>query len=302
MRYELFFAARHAVPSLPQLHAYFAGRPHYQVASDRASYFHPSTGVGFAFSFHPVEGEYLVIFSVEYLRSHVFVLEARPEVAAFIAHFDLAVYDPQDGGMTEGAFEAEAMLRGYNHGNALAHRWHFREHDPAVRPSLPCDERRAIWRWNVARDRYADHLGRVEGSPCAVPRIEFVRDPDAPARARTAVRWLQALPLALPRVDLVLYVPEPGATPSVVAMRDLLPHLADLSLREPGSTFRAGTEDVVVPLPHHLVQHAIAPLELVRTLAGGARHDDLDLLAPDTVLDEEVVIAAHRDPPQSAAG
>lgn len=290
------------MPPLPLFHEYFARRPHYTVDRDHARYLNPATGVAFEFSFHPTASEYIAIFYVDYLRSHVFVLEARPEVAAFIEHFDLALYDPHDGGMTHGTFEAEGMLRGYNHGNGQVHRRHLRERSPAASlPSLPCDEQRAIWRWNASRELYWDYLGRAEGCASAVPRIEFLHDPDRPHRVRTAVRWLQALPLALPQVDLVLYLRHPDAEPVVVSMHELDPHLAGMPVREAGHVFRVGSEDVVVSVAHRLVTYAVAPPDLVRALASGLPRADLSPLAPHEVLDEEVLAAARQERPRQTA-
>src|SRR5690606_26788380 len=127
VRYDLFFAARAAIPTLRRILDYFAQRPHYTIENHRASYLNPLTGVDFSFDLQTGTGEYIASFHLEYLRSHVFALEARPEVVAFIEAFDLSLYDPQEGSVHPDALEPEALIRGYNQGNARAHQRHFRE-------------------------------------------------------------------------------------------------------------------------------------------------------------------------------
>jgi hypothetical protein len=137
-------------------------------------------------------------FDINYFRPHVFGLEAALELAAVAAHFSLLVDDPQIGGMGHGAFTSE----GWNAGNLTAHRAllssRHEGHDAVAHHSLPATTLERIWRWNHERLQLQDAVGDV-----FVPRISFLQ---LGGSLRTFVVWSDAIPFALPDVDVLVLV------------------------------------------------------------------------------------------------
>lgn len=297
VRYDLFFAARGRVPSLTALREYFAGRSGYSCSGDRARYHNPATGVSFEFDLRVQSDEYVMAFELEYFRSHVFGLEALPEVAALVRHFDFGVYDPQSAEITDGSFSADRMLRGYNESNAAAYRVRLREetHGTTRLRALEGEVHRSLWRWNRERSLYWDYLGAQQGIACSVPQIELVAHPEAPDTVLTAVRWVQVLPIALPEVDVILYQRSPEMPPLAVAYADIEPRIRGNAVRDGSFVFQVDEGDHCVGLTHHLIVHAIAPPDLVRALCSGRDARGLLHLSASEILDREVVDAARSD-------
>jgi hypothetical protein len=210
MSYDLYFRLRAPERSFSKedFARYFSGRKLCEVKDSQAWYSNEVSGVYFSFDFqepgaesdpaHDADPARLpVSFNLNYFRPHPFALEAEPEVAAFVAQFDLTVSDPQTSGMGDGEYSREGFLRGWNAGNAFAYRA-LLSHD-AAQPvlTLPAAQIEASWRWNFDRNGRQAQIGDT----VFVPRIFFF---DVDGEARTGVAWGDAVPIFLPLVDLVL--------------------------------------------------------------------------------------------------
>ena len=138
-----------------------------------------------------------VAFNLCYWRPHVFGLEAEPEVARFVERFDLEVLDEQQP--DEGhVYSAGRFLEGWNEGNEAGYQVGAAVHPDA--PTLPTSEIRRCWEWNrCVIERQASSLGeRV-----FVAKIAFLREGGV---VQSYATWADAMPILLPRVDLVAIV------------------------------------------------------------------------------------------------
>src|SRR5262249_13135627 len=146
-------------------------------------------------------------FNINYLRPHVFGLEAEIELSALVARFAPRIRDPQRDGMGDGPYTPEGFLRGWNAGNrfgceAMAFGAGLQ------RPGLPAATLERVWRWNYAKDAYQERLATIELVPCFVPTVDIVRSVE-PSELFTVVIWGDAMPLALPEVDAILIAAKP---------------------------------------------------------------------------------------------
>lgn len=214
MSYDLFFLRRRseAPLSIDAFRTHFAEREHYSIAGDgrdQAVYENRNTGVYFAFEhaspdedreeLDEVDDDFEhtgVSFNLNYWRPSIFGLEAEPEVRVFVDRFGLHVDDPQTDGMGRGPYSSALFLTGWNAGNEFAYRALRGEVDepPA---SLPTAEIHRCWSWN----RRIPELQQELGDDVFVPTISFVRHN---GRVASYVVWGDALPIALPRTDLVV--------------------------------------------------------------------------------------------------
>jgi hypothetical protein len=218
MSYDLYFAARvpEQVPTAEEIAGYFRGRPMYTVNEAQAWYENRDSGVYFGFQFRnpdadsdsgresesepgPSSGstDLPVAFNLNYFRPHPFGLEAEPEVAAFVARFDLTVNDPQDAGMGVGEYSKEGFLRGWNAGNSFACAAVLAQHPGHGVLNLPSARIDACWRWNHGRRARQAAVGER----AFVPQIFFF---DMAGAVQTGVAWGDGIALLLPAVDLLI--------------------------------------------------------------------------------------------------
>ena len=137
-------------------------------------------------------------FTLNFLRPHVFALEAGPELEAFIQHFNLTVSDPQLEGMGDGDFTPSGFMAGWNHGNEFALKSLLESNEnskPILKISSEDIDR--AWRWNYHRAALQEEVG----PQIQVPRIIFVKTADG---VQTSILWLDALQILLPRVQTIL--------------------------------------------------------------------------------------------------
>ncbi len=219
--HDLYFRSRSSDAANPHdFAAWFRPREHYQVNDVHAVYFNRRTGVSFEVryneDFDEADGSARgdrpllpVAFNLNYVRPHVLALEAEPEVAAFVRHFDLTVLDPQPEGMGEGEYTAAGFLRGWNAGNEFAVRAARSQLPDQPIPTLPARRIEQVWRWNFDTDRRRQEIG----SRLFVPTILLCT---FEGRVQSAVAWACGVPILLPEVDLCL----------VSAKGSLLWHLA----------------------------------------------------------------------------
>jgi hypothetical protein len=177
---------------------WFRARPLYEVGGPQALYGSADTGVHFIFDVgcDPEEG-YDVAFMLNYFRPSYFVLEAEPEVTAFVRHFDFVVTDPQLDGMGEDNYSGAGLIASWNRSNEITLPSFLR--DPVARqtPTLPTARLTALWRWNHGRKALQDSLG----DRTFVPKIFILR---VDGQLQTAIVWGDGMPIVLPTVDIVI--------------------------------------------------------------------------------------------------
>ncbi len=208
MSYDLFFRARSPGRTISQekFASFFAKRRCYEVKETQAWYSNENTGVYFSFDFK-TPGEELedehgssllpVSFNLNYYRPHPFGLEAEPEVAAFVEHFDVTVSDPQNSEMGDGEYTKDGFLQGWNAGNEFGYGAILSQEPEKKVMTQPSDMIESYWRWNYGIEaRYAEI-----GVDAFVPRVFYF---DLEGRVATGVAWGDAIPILLPKVDLVL--------------------------------------------------------------------------------------------------
>lgn len=212
MSYDLYFKSRagKSSPSAEDFAAYFRARPNYEVSKQQAIYENEATGVYFIFDIGSVENEeepglLPLSFNLNYLRPHIFGLEAELELSELVKQFDLLVSDAQIDGMSEGEYSAEGFLRGWNTGNEFGYR-SILSQNPGHQPmNLPTAQIESCWRWNFAKDALQSQFGEE----VFVPRFLFMKRGNGVV---SAVAWPDGIPIAMPEAQLVL-----------IQRRDILP-------------------------------------------------------------------------------
>ncbi len=234
MSYDLYLNFRDNKQSTDAFINYFSSRPNYKLNNGQAVYSNEDTGVYFSFEWKlPSEQKddelnYDAAFNLNYVRPHPFALEAEPELSAFIKEFNLSVEDPQIDGIKGDVYSKEGFLSGWNAGNQFA-MGAMKSRGAGSPHSLPREEIERCWLWNYHRNKLSLELTE----DVFVPKIMFCvqRGP-----VNTLVCWTDAIPVALPKVDLVLLnrdviakakffvFKSPGI--AVVSFDDLAPQLA----------------------------------------------------------------------------
>ena len=220
MSYDLYLLPPAGkVLSSKDFQGYFQNRPNYKLTGSDAFYLNEATGVYFTFVFSEgelpeedagesdfsVESEVdsltkpHILFNLNYYRPHTFCLEASFELNACVVHFALEVDDPQLNGMGRGEYSTEGFLRGWTSGNIFAIQSIQRseEYKAAAPLTYPDDELEINWQWSFERNQLADEH-RID---IFVPRIFYFM---LEGQIRTAIVWTDAIPIALPKTDIVL--------------------------------------------------------------------------------------------------
>lgn len=201
MSYDLYLKPRTGSIDPATVLNYFRTRPNYTVEGEQAGYENEDTGIQFFFAINRDEpgepsAEYPVLFNLAYFRPSFFVLEAEPEVTAFVRAFDCVVLDPQTDGMGQGEYRRDKLLSGWNFGNELAYEVILLRDDDIRQGlvTLPTDTLHDIWRWNYDRASLQEQIGDGKFVP-----IIFVAFVDK--RLSTMVIWSDGLPMVFPAVD-----------------------------------------------------------------------------------------------------
>lgn len=212
MSYDLLFHSRNSEQriSLEQVHNYFAGRANYNVSDQQAIYENEYTGVYFIVDMgDPFSGDDLpetghdyvwvpAALNVNYLRPHVFGLEAEIEISAFVKHFDLLVYDFQSEETGNSEYSREDFLQAYGYGNMMSYGAYLKEPEIAGKAHfLTTEKLESTWRWNYDAKRFNDELG----PDIYVSRINYL---DVDGAIRTAVMWADGVPSILPDVEIII--------------------------------------------------------------------------------------------------
>jgi hypothetical protein len=283
--YDLSFRGRSKPLSRSALRDWFADREHYAFPDEDAevvAYDDDVTGVYFHFRFTEDEDGPRLAFEINAFRPHVFALEARSELDALAAAYDLSVSDPQADGIAGDAWDGEQFLRGWTRLNEVAYAIFLRDHQEPSEPlyTLPRAEIERCWRWNV---RYEELVERA-GDHFFIANIAFVEAGEGGVSVQAM--WPSDRPVLLPRVDAVVLVRDRGGQRStrLVPWDDLaerIPALRAAPGEEPSEHwavpsleighrldrfFGKGTRDVRSTLIHPSRIHAIEDVRRARAV------------------------------------
>ena len=284
MSYDLYLKQRSGELSKLDFLQFFAHRQNFNVGNAQAGYGNDETGVYFGFEMRDPDPDdteefYPIAFNINYFRPSYFILEAEPEVSAFVEQFDLVVLDPQMHGMGEGEYSSSALISGWKYGNEFGYEAVLR--DPNNRnnlSSLPSAELTRLWRWNYFRCELQIEVG----DSMFVPRIMLVQ---IDGGSRTVAAWPDGIPVVLPYVDYVVIGRDEFAPRKwlrrqkdhiFVSWNELHPNI---------SNYDARTNPNAVTLNYASVPHDL------REYVSHLPPNSLEVvgLSPDSVLDRELV-------------
>jgi len=202
MSYDLFFEFQSPVQA-EDLDRYFATRPNYQ-SGNGAFYQNQATGVYFQFTWSAdATGSRTVsrsAFNMNFFRSHVFALEAEPEVRSFVERFSARVQDPQKEGMGDGPYSTNGFLKGWNTGNEYAYEAILTMQAPSHKfYTLPANEIEWVWRWNFSIASTQASFGESLFVPRIMPLL-------INGELHTVVVWGDGIPELIPEVDMLLII------------------------------------------------------------------------------------------------
>lgn len=300
MSYDLYLYRRPGAKPLKKkgFQAAFKGRPRCTVDGTQAGYQNDMTGVYFSFYYSSgkdaEDGREHIHFNLNYLRSHVFGLEAEPVLTQVVADLDLVVSDPQNEGMGDGEYTPDGFLRGWSAGNRFGHQAMLSleqrgEQLLGQRHVLPAATRRAAWEWTYGIDALYDDF-RDDDIDVFVPQVMFVL---CDGTLRTLCVWPQLIPTALPAVDLVLVMRNelPSRFAAGVDPANAIVPWADV--RTAASAFEVVPGKGAGGLEYLLMDYGDAeqaPSELVELVRGSpAFGGAVKGVAADQILDEELV-------------
>lgn len=229
--------------------SFFKNRKWYQLDGEQASYVNEDTGVYFSFDFvaeadDEEEEDDLVyphiFFNINYVRPHIFGLEAEQELSSVVSHFDAIVSDPQNDGMGDGEYTADGFLKGWNCGNRFGYgAFVSRMIDDQSLYAAPAARLESNWEWTYNREELSHSLG----NGIFVPKFAYwLKD----GQVVSGVVWGDAMSVALPEADYYLLVRQDigkkgflsflkKMSMSLVKRDELAPHLSNFPKRESSS-------------------------------------------------------------------
>jgi hypothetical protein len=320
MSYDLSFLKRQASTPIPPeaIAQYFRERAGYTIQNQQFSYENDDTGVYFSFeltsgansdqdSSEDAQPDEIadgleplgLSFNVNYFRPHFFGLEAEGEVSALINHFSLLVDDPQNQGMGRGEYSRDGFLRGWNAGNVFAHQALLsqptKDDRGGTRPrfdTLPAGTLEQMWAWNFHRRRLQESLGEN----VFVPGVRLVRHEGRP---KTFIVWGDAIPEAIPEVDLLVLVRDEMAPRRLFSKRKDMCLVAFAAVR-PLLSLARRIDDAV---SYHLFEYPEPPAALIDFFRSSQPFSEqLDGLAYDGVLTKEALDLAMSYAERSGGG
>lgn len=289
MSYDLYFNSRDGSKLSAQAFAeYFKQRPNYEVSDQQAIYQNEATGVYFIFDLGDVGNEDApdlapLSFNLNYMRPHIFGLEAEPEIRALVEHFGLLVSDPQMNGMGESEYSTEGFLNGWNAGNEFGYKAIFSQDPNRVAPTMPTARIEACWRWNLAKDALQASLGE----DVFVPKLFFLRHG---GEVKSAVAWPDGIPIAMPDSHLI-----------AIQRKDILPKRFLFSREDFVIAERAEIEAMLQEfpleqgaLPYRLLSYPSVPESAIACLRSlTATKEKPDAVGADEILNTELVEKAR---------
>jgi hypothetical protein len=298
MSHDLLFHAKPGKPPLAtaDFDAYFRERKNYKLDNGEAAYFNEDTGVYFTFNCsqpkddEAASGDY-VAFNMNYFRPELFALEADVELCRFVEHFDAAVDDPQVKGMAGGVYSTEGFLRSWNNGNRFAHHAILStEQTPKALHTYPAARSQNYWRWNYQRNELCERIfDDGDGDDVFVPTVMFL---DLGGKVQSFAMWPDALPTAVPAVDVVLLIRKEFAVNAAGALGELAVVEWD-QFRRATKAFELISAAEQTPVDYVLLNYdsaEAAPRDLVEFIRAQPVHGDkLQNVAVDKLLDAELV-------------
>jgi hypothetical protein len=305
MSHDLLLHTKSGKPPLTpaDFDAYFRERKNYKLDKGEAAYFNQDTGVYFSFNYSQPKSDKAdpeetksaprdyVAFHMNYFRPELFALEADIELRGFVEHFDTVVDDPQAQGMTEGVYSTGGFLRSWNSGNRFAHHAILSmEKGPGALHTYPAARSKNYWRWNYQRNELCERIfDDGDGYDVFVPTVMFL---DLAGKVQSFAIWPDALPTAVPAVDVVLIIRKEFAV-------NVAGQMGELALAEWAQFLRVTKDFELVsdaeqtPVDYVLLNYdsaEAAPAELVEFIRAQPVHGDkLRNVAVDKILDAELI-------------
>jgi hypothetical protein len=282
MSYDLFFKSRSGANESDVL-SFFRDREFYTVEDNHVYYGNDDTGVYFGLEIgNRDHAGFPIALNINYCRPSYFGLEAAPQIAAFVAELDLALFDPQ-GAMTGDRFDPTLMIQAWNKGNVAATREIHAAAENEETFELPTEVLTRAWKWNFNRAQ----VQKSVGDSVFVPLIMFA---SIEGTTVTSTVWPDAIPALLPRVDHLCisrkvlaprkwFSKEPDVT--FISWREAEPTLLKYGSADPQGTISLRYDTPPKELATFVRKR---PEELRTTLR----------LFPDRVLDREIVQNAKR--------
>lgn len=286
MSYDLYFILR-SRPMLPaDFQNYFAGRANYHPEEQPGWYGNEETGVYFSFELSNGSSEeeddfqHAAAFNINLYRPSYFILEAEPEVTAFVRHFELLVSDPQTQGMGDGEYNPDLLLTGWDYANEFGYSAILKDADVKKGvTSLPTSVLMRSWAWNLNRQRLQEQLEDLK----FVPRVLFCL---IAGRAATAAVWPEGIPIAVPEVDFVI-VPRKKLAP-----RKLLKRVEDQTLVAYRNVLPLFEQHRAAGLPGLVLDYNDPPSDVAAFVEELPKSTlSIELVAPDKMLNRELVEA-----------
>ncbi len=206
MSYDLYFQKKDGDFSLDEFNTYFKSRNHYTIEGQQATYENKDTGVYFIMEHNQdglldeIKNENIhsqVSLSLNYLRPHIFALEAEPEIKSFVKTFNLSIIDPQDNGNPSSVYDKDLFLKGWNAGNKFAFDAISKTNPEIKNLLLNSAEIEKCWKWNFYKEKIQNQLGEN----VFVPKISFQVIDD---ELKSFIVWSDAIPTIFPSVDNVV--------------------------------------------------------------------------------------------------
>jgi hypothetical protein len=284
MSYDLSFASKRPL-SRADVHGWLSKQPHAFPSDDRVGFENEVTGVYFGFDFY--EDEALPAFNINYVRPHVFGLEAEPLLTAFVERFELEVDDPQSDGMGQGPYTPEGFLRGWNAGNRFGYRAVMSHESRPALKSLPRETNHMVWTWNIEREAIQELMElNPELPPAFAPSVFVVEDKNG--IVFTLSVWTGDMPLLFAAGVDAFAIMTPSGN-AIISRADVL------ALCKPVVQWKADQKDARgrrIGTPSTLIDQPSAAV--LKQLQARATPRELTRLAIDQVLDRELLEEATK--------
>lgn len=209
MSYDLYFKSTNASFSLKNFINYFSSRDNYTILGEgnHAWYENENTGVYFIFDFNSgnedsdpedIYKDYEIAFNLNYLRPHVFGLEAAEEISTFFTTHDLIIGDPQDN---MGAFCKQEFIEKWNKHNKYAYEAVLTKNDIKEKYcTAPTWLLEKTWKWNYAINNLAQKIS--PNGDFFIPKIFFCKINN---KLQTGIVWGDAVSIAIPEyIDIIV--------------------------------------------------------------------------------------------------
>ncbi len=273
MSYEIVCSFGSGKPSRSDFHTHLGRREWYETTGDGATYADTDTGVRFEVSVRESDnGLEAVVFGCP---------EGVPEVYGdeFAEEID-ALRESLGGSLSAGGDEVDVdgARQHWEEANRAALAERIDEGEMLYR--MPADQVREAWRWNRGRQAYH---GRRPGS-LFVPRIHFFSHDGDVSRG---IIWPDAIPVALPPVDLLLVsLPEEMLDDEGAPDKFVIGYDAFLEGAE------AAAEQTDEPEPHLVLSWEETPTDVIEHVIEAGEvvsPEELEGLSAEHIFEQELI-------------